>query len=195
MDYMNIPKEKFLPAKNSDRFHDKKLETKPISSFKDAWIRFYKNKGSVVAFGIIIFLMLFAIIAPIVSPYTVSYEDVNFRYNYPKNKICVSLGWDFWDGCTKKTLNEATFLEYQAIGQETGDLVIKNNKYSVKAEITGNYYTFRMDSYHLTGCTTEKLTAAEFKALQAYQEEHNIQIIYPAIKAVKLPPTEALRYE
>ncbi len=181
MDMMKIPKEKFLPATNRDRFHDKKLETKPISAFQDAMIRFCKNKGSVAAFVIIIILVLFSIIAPIVSPYTVAYEDIYFRYNYPKNQLCVDMGWDFWDGCTKKTLNEATFIEYKGIGQETGDFVIKNDKYSVEQTQTGRYYTFRLDSYHLTGCTLEKMTSAEFKALQAYQDEHNIQIIYPAV--------------
>lgn len=184
MENMNIPKEKFLPANNRDRFYDKKLETKPISSFKDAWMRFCKNKGSVVAFGIIIFLMLFAIIVPMISPFTVAYNDTYFRYNYPKNKICVSLGLDFWDGCTKKTINEATFIEYSAIGQETGNLVIKNNEYTVKQEKKGRYYTFRMDSYHLQGCVKVYLTTAEFKALQDYQDEHNVQIVYPAVKAL-----------
>ena len=181
MQYMNLPKEKFRPASGRDMKHDKKLETKPIGYFKDAWMRFRKNKGSVFAFGIIIFLVLFAIIVPLLSPFTVAYEDMYFKYNYPKNELFVSMGIDFWDGCAEKTLNEQTFMEYSAIGQETGDLVIKNNKYTVKETVTGRYYTFRMDSYHLTGCTLEKFTAAEFQALQEYQDEHNIQIIYPAI--------------
>ena len=182
MDIHNIPKEKFLPANNRDINHDKKLETKPIGYFKDAWLRFRKNKGSVFAFGIIVLLLLFAIIAPMLSPYTVAYEDTNFRFVYPKSELCYKLGWDFWDGCTEKTLNEATFIEYSAIGQETGDLVIKNNEYTVEQTTTGRYYTFRMNTYHLTGCVVEKLTLAEFQALQAYQDEHEVQIIYPAIQ-------------
>lgn len=181
-EYMNIPKEKFRPATGNDLSHDKKLETKPIGYFKDAWIRFRKNKGSVVAFGIIVFLLLFAIIVPMVSQYTVSYEDMYFRYNYPKNELCVKLGWDFWDGCEEKTLNEATFLEHYAIGLETGDLVVKDNEYEVKEVKPGaRNYTYRMDSYHLTGCVIVPLSAAEFKALQEYQDAKNIQIIYPAI--------------
>ncbi len=182
MDIHNIPKEKFVPANNRDINHDKKLETKPIGYFKDAWLRFRKNKGSVFAFGIIVLLLLFAIIAPMVSPYTVAYEDTNFRFVYPKSELCYNLGLDFWDGCTEMTLNEATFIEYSAIGQETGDLVIKDNEYSVEQTTTGRYYTFRMNTYHLTGCVVEKLTLAEFQALQAYQDEHEVQIIYPAIQ-------------
>ena len=181
MDYMNIPKEKLVLAKNRDTIHDKKLETKPIGYFKDAWLRFRKNKGSVVAFGIIAFLILFAIIAPILSPFTVSYEDLYFRYNYPRNEICINLGLDFWDGCAEKTLNEQTFIENMAIGQETGKLVVKDNKYTVEDSITGRYYTFRFDSYNSVGCAWVKLSAAQFKALQDYQDANNVQIVYPAI--------------
>ena len=184
MDIMNIPKEKFVPVNNREKLHDKKLDTKPISAFQDAMIRFCKNKASIAAFVIIVILVLFSILSPIISPYTVAYNDMYFSYCYPKNKLCVNLGWDFWDGCTEKTLNEATFIEFSAIGQETGMLAIKDNEYSVEQTKTGRYYTFRLDSYHLTGCITEKMTAAEFKALQEYQDEHNVQIIYPAVKAL-----------
>lgn len=179
---MNIPAEKFQPATGRDMSHDGKLATKPIGAFKDAWIRFCKNKGSVAAFIIIIALVLFAIIAPFCTPYTVAYEDPNFRFVYPKNELCVKLGWDFWDGCTKKTLSESAFLEYTAMGQETGKLVIKNNKYKVSQKTNGRYYTFRLDTYNKTGITQEYLTLAEFQELQAYQDEHNIQIVYPATK-------------
>ena len=178
---MDIPAEKFQPATGRDTSHDKKLDTKPISAFKDAWLRFCKNKGSIAAFVIIIILVLFSIVVPIFSQYTVAYDDLYFKYNYPRNELCVKLGWDFWDGCAKKTLNETTFLEHTAIGMETGDLIIKNNKYTVRKEKSGNFYTYRMDSYHTTGIAEQKLTLAEFQALQAYQDERNIQIIYPAI--------------
>lgn len=181
MDYVNIPKDKLVLAKNRDVSHDKKLETKPVGYFKDAWLRFRKNKGSVFAFGIIAFLVLFAIIVPIITPYTVSYNDLYFRYNYPKSELCTSLGLDFWDGCSEKTLNEQTFIEYMAIGQETGKNVIKNREYEVENTKTGNFYTFRYDSYNVTGCVWVKLTAAEFAALQEYQDDKEIQIIYPAI--------------
>ena len=39
-----IPKEKFEFVSHGEKIFDKKLETKPIGYFKDAWIRFRKNK-------------------------------------------------------------------------------------------------------------------------------------------------------
>ncbi len=65
----HIPKEKFEFAQLDAELHDKKLETKSRGYFADAMIRFRKNKSSVIAAWIIGFLILFAIVAPIISYY------------------------------------------------------------------------------------------------------------------------------
>ena len=65
--FKHIPKEKFEFAPRGEKIHDKKLDTKPIGYFKDAWIRFRKNKSSVIASMIIIVLVLFAVFAPMFS--------------------------------------------------------------------------------------------------------------------------------
>ena len=59
-----ISSEKFVFRSQGDRLHDKKLETKPVSYFKDALNRFAKNKASIVATVIIAIIILFAIVAP-----------------------------------------------------------------------------------------------------------------------------------
>ena len=64
-----IPKEKFSFVSGGDKVHDKKLDTKPVGYFTDAFRRFCKNKGSVVGAVIILVLILFAIIAPFCTPY------------------------------------------------------------------------------------------------------------------------------
>ena len=63
--YINIPKEKFEFANKDQKLTDKKFDTKPIGYFKDAFIRFCKNKASVVAAIIIIIVILYAFIVPI----------------------------------------------------------------------------------------------------------------------------------
>ena len=55
-----IPKEKFEFANAGERLTDKKFDDKPISYFKDAWIRFRKNKASIAAAIIILLIVLFA---------------------------------------------------------------------------------------------------------------------------------------
>ena len=47
-DYMNIPREKFKMVNEGQRLTDKKFDDKPVGYLKDAWIRFRKNKGSIV---------------------------------------------------------------------------------------------------------------------------------------------------
>ena len=59
MDYNTIPMEKFKFANKAEKVSDKKFETKPVSYAKDVWTRFCKNKSSVVAACIILFLLLF----------------------------------------------------------------------------------------------------------------------------------------
>ncbi len=48
--YPEIPQEKFAFIHKDERIHDEKLQTKSISYLGDAWLRFRKNKSSVVAF-------------------------------------------------------------------------------------------------------------------------------------------------
>ena len=77
-----IPEEKFSFVSGGDNVHDKKLDTKPVGYFTDAFRRFCKNKGSVVGAVIILVLILFAIIAPFCTPYSVAYKDAYFRELY-----------------------------------------------------------------------------------------------------------------
>ena len=62
VDIMNIPKEKFAPAKDRGKLHDKKLDTKPVSAFQDAMRRFCKNKASIagaIVLGILLLKLCF----------------------------------------------------------------------------------------------------------------------------------------
>ena len=60
----NISADKFTLVGSDRLSHDVKFDTKPRSYIHDAFLRFCKNKGSVVAAIVIILLVLFAIIAP-----------------------------------------------------------------------------------------------------------------------------------
>ena len=68
-EYISIPKEKFEFAPVGEKIYDKKLETKPIGYFKDAWIRFRKNKASVAAAIVLAIILLYAIVVPFFSVY------------------------------------------------------------------------------------------------------------------------------
>ena len=177
-----ISSEKFVFHKTDGDLHDKKLETKPVTYFRDALNRFTKNKASIVAFVIIMILVLFAIIAPILSPYTVSYTDGYYKFTLPKNQLFYDLGIPFWDGGTNKEVNKATFELYRGIQEETGRDVFMTEPKIVKEKYMGKtreLYRFRLDTYNSVGVQFVRLSTAQYQQLQQYQDEKGIQVIYP----------------
>lgn len=180
----SIPAEKFRFVQRDKTLHDVKFNTKPRGFLSDALYRFKKNKGSVVAAVIIAIMVLFAIIAPMVSPYTVAYQDESFGYCYPKSHISQALGWDFWDGGVNKEHSAETFLLYYSMGVETGHNAVKGQKY--EQEGVGNF-KYRLDTYQKAGCIFKNLTLDEYLKIQKYQDETGIQVIYPITESSKRP--------
>lgn len=186
-DYMNIPKEKFEFYQRDDSIHDKKFDTKPMGYFKDAMIRFSRNKSSVAAAVIILFLILFAVFVPILcaNNYNRAATDTTYlQYSklLPKSKL---FAWAGWDGCTKETLSQADYYARNAIGVETGRNPIVEVYRADYEDSTSNakttFYDVKIDSYLRNGMVYLTLTDAEYKAIQKWQNETGIQVIYPAV--------------
>lgn len=176
-EYKSISKEKFEFVTHGERIFDKKLDTKPIGYFKDAWIRFRKNKGSVIAFGIIVILVLFAIIAPMVSPYTIADEDGYYATALPKSQFFSKIG--IWDGTRWRTDTKAGYDYYNSIGQESGmSAIVGETKIRDNQDGTQSY-EFKVDSYYQVGYAYMNLSKAEYEAVQAYQDRTGIQVFYP----------------
>lgn len=187
--YDNIPQEKFEFAQLDAVIHDKKLETKSRGYFADAFLRFKKNKSSVVAAIIIGFLIVFAIIAPIVSPYTT--DDKNNVYvNYPPYiESIADLGIGVLDGgFTMGSQSERQLDALNAIGVETGyEPVIKilsvtqqTEKYRGKDRIV-NYYSVRTNRYYQVGVRTLIASYSEYEQIQEFQNATGLQVVYPYV--------------
>lgn len=172
-----IPKEKFAFVQKEERIHDEKLKTKSISYFGDAWIRFRTNKSAVIAFSLIVLLLLFAIIVPFVSNYTVAFRDGYYKTVLPKCSWFAGTG--FWDGGRNEKQSEAGYQYLNAIGQESGDSAIMSVKESFQDSTGAVYYNLRVDTYNMVGYVYVNLSEAEYKDLMAYQDETGIQVIYP----------------
>ena len=69
IDLNNIPSEKFNFAKRDGNLHDKKFDTKPVGYWQDAFRRFCKNKGAVVAAIVIMMLLLLVVVMRVVKPH------------------------------------------------------------------------------------------------------------------------------
>ncbi|MBR2337232.1 MAG: ABC transporter permease [Clostridia bacterium] len=184
----NIPKEKFAFASREGRLHDKKLETKPVGYLKDAWIRFKKNKSSIVGAWIVIFIVLFAIIGPFCfnQDYIHSYEkDVDMRrYQYLTPKLSFAEpGSGFWDGTKVVEISESQYKIYLAREQETGQKAIVKVIDTYTARGYGGadikMYKCRLDTYANIDVFTKQFTYDEYCKLQDYQLETGRQVILP----------------
>ena len=201
MDYNTIPMEKFKFANKAEKVSDKKFETKPVSYAKDVWTRFCKNKSSVVAACIILFLLLFSIFTPIIasSAYTDALTDTTYlQYTtlLPKNKLLAPLG--IWDGCKDVTLNKNDYYYWKALEEETGATLMteiyRADYVDTSSTSKTTFYDVRMDTYISNGMYYVTLTEAQFKELQAWQNETGVQVIYPAVDKSKIKNT-SMKYD
>ncbi len=192
IDYTNIPKEKFQFHQQDGNLHDKKFDTEPVGYFKDAMIRFCRNKSSVIATVIIVFLLLFAIFAPILcaNSYNTSLTDTTYLQYGKLLPKAPALSWLGWDGCKNETMSKDNYNYFNAIGVETGyNPIVKVYKanYVDTSSLTGStFYDVRTDSYYKNGMTYLTLTPAEYQAIQDWQKETGIQVIYPAVDSSKI---------
>ncbi|MBO6284863.1 MAG: ABC transporter permease [Bacilli bacterium] len=185
--FEQLPQEQFVLVNENRPLKDKELVTKPRGFFADAMYRFSRNKGSIVAAGIIGVLFLYAIIAPLCTPYKVATADTYLKYCLPK--IHDNPNVDFYDGCDTKTTSEINFVENYAIGAETGVNAIKRQAYTTGVSSIGETtYTYRLDSYRKTGNIFMKGVSRDtLESIQAYQDEMGIQIIYPITDPAQRP--------
>ena len=190
-DYANIPKEKFEFYQREGDIHDKKLDTKPVGYFKDAMMRFARNRSSVIAAVIIFFLVLYALLVPVLgaNDYTRALTDTTYlQYSrlLPKWDL---FAWAGWDGCSDTTLSEADYLARNAIGVETGmNPIVEVYRAGYEKANSGSnslYYDVRLDSYVKNGMIYLTLTTDEYEAIQEWQLEHDVQVIYPAVDTKK----------
>ncbi len=185
----HIPAEQFAFTQMDISLRDTKLETKSRGYLADAMLRFKKNKSSVVAAWIIAFLLLFAIISPIVSPYTINDKDKVYQSYAPYISSIAQKHWGIFDGATTRaSQNEKSMTYWRGIAEETGmDPVLKIISYTTTyvmyrgKEKANNSYTIETNKYFETGNVYRVFSYAEFEKIQQWQNEHNIQVIYPYV--------------
>ena len=187
--YERIPQEKFKFTQTDVNIHDEKLETKSRSYFADAMIRFKKNKSSVVAAYIILFLVVFSLIIPPLSPYSIYDKDKTYVNFPPYVESIAEKGWGIFDGATTlSSQNERQMQALHAIGVETGrDPVIRitgvtetTEKYRGKERIVKSY-SLEVNRYYLVGIVKKNLSYEDFDLVQKFQDESGLQVLYPMV--------------
>ena len=116
---MDIPKEKLVFAKQKDKISDEALKTKPRSYLADAMLRFAKNRSSVAAAWILLFLVIFVIVSPVISPYAITDKD-NTYTGYPPYVPAFAHSGILDGGRIYDSQNEISLTALKGIAEETG---------------------------------------------------------------------------
>lgn len=185
----HISAEKFTFVQEDEKLRDKELQTKARGFFADAMLRFSKNKSSVVAAWILLFLILYAIFAPIFSPYDIKDTDklyVNFPAYVPS---VAELGIGLLDGATTyDSQNEVSMNFWKGIAEETGmDPVIRTvGRHATEVKYRGRMvtrytYDIEVNAYYALGIVYRVFSYDEFQKIQDWQDETGIQVIYPYV--------------
>ncbi|MCQ2776273.1 MAG: ABC transporter permease [Bacilli bacterium] len=200
----DIPQEEFKLAHEESNIHDTKFETRPIGWLEDSFRRFCKNKASVVGAIIIFIIALFAIIAPIASPW--AKDD---KFNDPNLKQCLPKLFNgysgFWDGTSRETIGELEFniKSYSDANRpyfplESAKRIEKTIVTSLDKDNDGDgvidtetktlvTYSVQLDSYAFGTkvITTNKME--DFQAIVDYEKEHGISYAENPKKSILKP--------
>jgi ABC-type dipeptide/oligopeptide/nickel transport systems, permease components len=117
----SLTSEDFKLVQSDVSIHDAKLETKPTTFIKDAFKRFCKNKSSIVAAFIILFIVLLSIFVPIFNTHDIEETHPSETLIVPK---LFKAGTGFWDG-TK----EFKGLDYGALANYNEKAIISQYVY------------------------------------------------------------------
>ena len=188
-DMMNerIPAEKFAFVQENEKLHDGELQTKARSFFADAMIRFGKNKSSVIAAWILLFLVLYAIFVPVFSQYTANDKDPMY-VNYPPFSPLFSQ-FGFLNGARNMdSQNDRAMSIWKGIGIETGmDPIIRirgthETEEKKRGQMIKRYtYDLEVNAYYAMGIVYRNFSYADYQKLQDWQNETGIQVIYPYV--------------
>ena len=199
--YNHIPPEKFTFVNEGERLTDKKFDDKPVSYFKDAWIRFRKSKASVVATVIIVCIILYAFLAPLLitsheatfmvnmyakKPARVAAlrdfgimdggQDRDFSEKGLIKNVAMGIGAENWDG-RGVALEEGLASEYQPM-LEIGEpkTIIGPGKKENKS------FACRIDTYLEVGFFYRSIKQDELAKIQAWEAETGKRVLYPLIE-------------
>ncbi len=188
--YEKIPAEEFAFVQENDLLHDKELQTKARGFFADAMIRFGKNKSSVIAAIILGLLILYAIVAPLISPHNIRHTDVIYINYPPFIRSIADKGWGILNGAkSMDSQNDSSLLALRAIAEETGldPLIGIKDAHEVSTmqkgkKVTRTTYDVEINAYYFKGIIYRTFSYDEFKRIQAWQDETGIQVIYPYVE-------------
>ena len=211
----SIPPEKFAFVNQNEKLTDTKFVDKPVGYLKDAWIRFCKNKGSIVAGVIILIILLFAFLTPVLfRRYDQTFMDVYYAKKAPRN-LWLRDHFGICDGTVTRDFNERGMLIIVGIGiaaedvDGTGKITLEEGMKSEYQpmvnigegrEITGmigakdkTIYTCKLDTYLEYGFQYRSIEQEEYRKIRNWENQTGLKVLYPLVEENEwnLDPTNA----
>ncbi len=116
MDNKQFPKDYFSLVQDNERLLDKPLQTKQLSYFQDAMMRFTKNKYNVIASIILLIMVILSITVPMITPKNL-YTQTNSSLTTLPPKVPFLSNFGIFDG-TKEFDNQP--IDIDTVDPETG---------------------------------------------------------------------------
>ncbi|MFA7376101.1 MAG: hypothetical protein WCZ13_01235, partial [Acholeplasmataceae bacterium] len=163
---IKVNKEQFEFVQSDQVIYDEKFQTKPIGYYKDAFIRFRKNKASVVAAIILIFIILMSIVGPHFKSYSLPQENAKWSMRLAQLPPRVpGLQWLGFDGS-----RELEGFPGRFEGLPEGIVIKKGTKTNAigQIKVTVDYYKFR--NYELSYESYTSLNQREYDAVKEYEQ-------------------------
>ena len=196
-----IPAEKFRFVQQKEKLHDKALKTKPIGYFKDAWIRFRRNKASVAATVVLAIIILYAILVPFFSVHKLGEKaDATYKKMFPRFYIGET---PIFDGAKTMSLNDKYLINLVAVGMNAEDPEMEKAGHESWEEGIGSYYSpvlylgeervveeagkenvkrdARVSTYNIIGFRYLQITKEEYESIRAWEEQSHIRVLYPMV--------------
>lgn len=200
MENMHIPKEKFAFVPPERRISQQIDHHKHRGYFQDAWLRFRRNKASVVAAVIILAIVLYAFLTPLLIT-TRDATTMCSTYARKPARVTALRKLGIATGGVQNMKPEAALVMLNgiAVGAESqGEEIlrfaqVKDSPYHpvlkldqpvAQARPNGSvatYYPTTTDTYLEVGFTYVIVDQPEYRRMLSWQEETGLQLIYPHI--------------
>ncbi|HHT99303.1 MAG TPA: ABC transporter permease [Acholeplasma sp.] len=184
-----VDKSKFVLVQHDHILYDESIKTKSISYYKDAWLRFKKNRASVVAFVILVLLILMTIIGPMLSTYKL--DTVNNKWAQKLKDMPAKIEGLEWIPLFSGEKELFGYIENFSSLPDDVLLRIKQRNADGSMVVVVDYYRyidhFNSDMIDPIASTAsnkvylstsyQTLTIKEYEAVKAYEAETGEQII------------------
>lgn len=175
-------------VQRDEKIYDKKFETKPIGYFKDALIRFGKNRTNVIATGVLFTLIVMSIIFPTFT--TKNYQALETRMAFLPPRIPIVENLGFLNGIQQVDLQQ---IDLSTVDPVTGLGVPNSVRYQTEYIVMDSLENYDLPcSEKIEVCVggSVRLQNRSVDSSTVFQSLQNVFIVTSANPSVSVKVTE-----